>query len=106
MDRPRSTIPLPIPTFLAAQAIPTAVPPARAARYASRTASSVFSSPTPGPRRCPDPNRSPVRQAFRQRISQPSRPIRSASRSRQPSMANVAWGTPKPRNAPAGGLFV
>ena len=76
----------------------------RGRRRARRAASARGRRPGPAAGRSRTGRR--VRSAFRQRISQPSMPTRSARRSRQPSMANVAWGTPKPRKAPDGGLFV
>jgi len=62
--------------------------------------------PTPGPRIWPVPNRSPVSTALRHRISQPSIPTSSASRSIMPSTAKFAWFEPNPRIAPHGTLFV
>lgn len=51
-------------------------------------------------------NISPISTALRKRISQPSRPTFSASRSMHPSIAKLAWLAPNPRMAPQGGLFV
>ena len=104
--RPVSGSPLPIPVFFTAHARPTAFPAARASSQTGFTASSVAFTPTPGPSTCPVPNRSPTSTAFRHRISHPSRPAISASRSRHPSMAKLAWFEPNPRIAPHGGLFV
>ena len=44
--------------------------------------------------------------AFLYRISPGEMPTSSARRSMRLSSANSLWQTPKPRNAPAGGLLV
>ncbi len=99
---PYSVSPLPTPTFFTAHPMPAYL----AERYASLTASRVCRRPTPGPSRWPVPKMSPTSTALRQRISQPSMPTRSASRSSMPSSAKLAWFAPNPRMAPQGGLLV
>ncbi len=89
-----------------AQARPTGFPAAMASSKYGFTASKVSTSPVELSTICPLGSTPPGRMALRMRISQGEMPTRSAIIFSRLSVAKQVWVTPKPRNAPAGGLFV
>src|ERR1043165_4090648 len=100
---PPSILPLPRPVLLMPQPMPLYF----ALLYTPLTDASVSRMPRTLSRiTWPVPNLSPGFRMLRSRMSQPSTPTRSASTSITPSIANWAWLLPKPRIAPAFGLFV
>ena len=100
--RPTSGTPMPSPEFLNA----TASPAWGSASQSGFSASRHSARPTDSSAICPFGSSAPGRTTFRYRNSQASMPAVSASRLTAPSIANADCATPKPRNAPAGGLFV
>ena len=79
---------------------------ARSRRQCGRSASRQAARPALAASSWPLAVVSPARIALASRSSSGSWPSWSASSSISASWAIAAWGTPKPRNAPAGGLFV
>jgi len=116
-----SSVPVPNPVFLNPDAIPQQVIILRPSSSSSwgvhgsvtpsslrrlSTASRHSGSPALSSRRCPVLVSHPLRSAFNLRNSKGSIPSFSASISMADSMPNIACTTPKPLNAPAGGLLV
>ncbi len=79
---------------------------ARSAAQRGRSASRQAGSPALARSSWPVIVIDPARSALRSRSSSGSMPSAAASSSIAASWAIAAWGTPKPRNAPAGGPFV
>ena len=101
--RPASGSPTPTPEFFMAHAMPAWE---AFFSYTSFTASSVSFSAVEQSAIWPFGRTLPGSTALRQRISHGLMPTSLASRSMHDSSANSVWHTPKPRNAPAGGLLV
>ena len=101
-QRPVSGMPTPRPLFLRAQAIPTL----GFFSHISLTDSNASAIAVVSSAICPFGIISPGFKAFLRRISKGDIPTISASLFRLHSVAKQLCVTPKPLNAPAGGLFV
>ena len=100
--RPTSERPTPIPAFFRAHAIPAS----GRFSHSSFTATRHSFIAVPASTIWPLGRTSPGSTTFRQRISHGDTPTFLARSVTHDSIAKHDWVTPKPRNAPPGGLFV